>query len=149
MSDAMLTEPIVKTLNLNASVEKAFNHFTKNIHLWWPLASHSLSLGDAASIVFEAAPGGRVYEIEKSGKKREWGRVSECEPPHRLVFSWVLEAPERATEVEVTFVDEGGGKSSLTLIHRGWGARPDGEEWRGKYNQGWDGVLSSYEDALA
>jgi len=148
MSTTTLTEPIIKTLALNAPVEKAFEHFTKNIHLWWPMATHSLSLEDAATVVFEAAPGGRVYEIERSGKKREWGRVSQCEPPHRLVFSWVLEAPDKAIEVEVQFADQGDGKSLLTLTHRGWDKRPDGEEWRGKYDQGWDGVLSNYEKGL-
>ena len=28
-------EPIVKTLRLNASSDKAFHHFTDNIHVWW------------------------------------------------------------------------------------------------------------------
>lgn len=149
MSTTALTEPIVKKLALNAPVEKAFEYFTKNIHLWWPMATHSLSLEDAETIVFEAAPGGRVYEIEKSGKKREWGKVSQCEPPHCLVFSWILEAPDKATEVEVQFEDQGDGKSMLTLIHRGWDKRPDGEEWRGKYDQGWDGVLSEFESMLS
>lgn len=145
MTTATLTEPIVKKLTVNAPVERAFEHFTKNIHLWWPMATHSLSLEDAASVVFEAAPGGRIYEVEKSGRKREWGEVSLCEPPHKIVFSWVLEAPEKATEVEVCFEDHGGEQSTLTLTHRGWDKRPDGEEWRGKYNQGWDGVLSEFE----
>ena len=149
MSASALTDPIVKKLSLKAPVEKAFEHFTENIHVWWPLASHSLSLENAETIVFEAAPGGRIYEVEKSGAKREWGKVLLCEPPHRLVFSWVLEAPEKATEVEVQFADEGADKSSLILIHRGWDQRADGGEWRGKYNQGWEGVLSAFVDALA
>ena len=148
MNVTMLTEPIVKTLDLSVPAEKAFHHFTANIHLWWPLARHSLALENAQSVVFEAKEGGRIYEIERSGKEREWGRVLTCEAPHRLVFSWVLEAPEKKTEVEVQFTDHGGGRSTLTLIHRGWDTRPDGAEWRGRYEHGWDGVLVSYVDSV-
>lgn len=142
-------EPVVKTLSLNASVEKAFHHFTANIHLWWPLAGHSLSQAEAQSVVFEAQTGGRIYEIEKSGRQREWGIVKTCDAPHRIVFSWVLEAPEKATEVEVRFDEEGENKSSLTLIHRGWNNREDGAEWRGNYDKGWDGVLALYAKGVA
>lgn len=141
-------EPVVKTLSLNVSAEKAFHHFTANIHLWWPLSGHSLSQADAQSVVFEAHEGGRIYEVEKSGREREWGRVHHCDAPHRLIFSWVLEAPEKATEVEIEFADQGDGKSTLTLIHRGWENREDGAEWRGNYDTGWDGVLAEYRIAL-
>ena len=144
-------DPIVKAIDLNAPVEKAFNHFTKNIHVWWPLATHSLSQADAETVIFEARTGGRVYEIEKSGREREWGRVLQCEPPHSLIFSWVLEAPEKATEVEVRFEGTGEGKSRMTLTHRGWDNRPDGAEWRGKYNEGWNavgGAIPAYPELI-
>ncbi|PQA89133.1 SRPBCC family protein [Hyphococcus luteus] len=142
-------EPVVKTITLNASVEKAFRHFTDNIHAWWPLATHSLSAENAQSVVFEARPGGRIYEIDKDGKERDWGVVKACDAPSRLVFSWVLENPAGATEVEVRFADEGAGKSSLTLIHRGWENREDGAKWRKDYDGGWDGVLGKYAAALS
>lgn len=141
-------EPVVKTLALKAPVEKAFHHFTANIHLWWPLASHSLSLEHAKSVVVEGEVGGRIYEIDGAGKEREWGRVLEWGAPNRVVFSWVLEAPEKKTEVEVQFTEGADGGSTLKLIHRGWDERPDGAEWRGKYNVGWDGVLGGYVETL-
>lgn len=133
--------PLVKTIRLDASMERAFRHFTDNIHVWWPLANHSLSLAAAKSVVFEARAGGRIYEIEASGREREWGRVLVCEPPRRLVFSWVLEAPADATEVEVTFEEEGPG-CRLRLVHSGWERRREGALWRGRYDVGWDGVLA-------
>lgn len=148
MTAATKIEPIVKTLALNAPVEKAFRHFTGDIHLWWPLSDHSLSQAEAKTVIFEARKGGRIYEIEKSGKEREWGKIILCEAPHRVVFSWVLEAPDKATEIEILFRDEGAGKSSLTLIHRGWDNRSDGAEWRGYYNKGWDGVLERCKASL-
>ena len=141
-------EPIVKTLRLNASCDKAFHHFTDNIHVWWPLAGHSLAQADAQTVKFEAREGGRIYEVEKSGKEREWGRVSACEAPHRLVFSWVLEKPADATEVEVSFEPDGEAACVMTLIHRGWDDRSDGVRWRDNYNQGWNGVLDAYRGSL-
>lgn len=149
MTVATALEPIVKKLDLNVPAEKAFQHFTDNINLWWPRATHSLSQADAETVKFEAKTGGRVYEIEKSGKEREWGRVLVCDAPNRLVFSWVLEEPDKATEVEIQFKEQGEGKSSLTLIHRGWDTRPDGAEWRENYNNGWEGVLKDYSSSLA
>jgi uncharacterized protein YndB with AHSA1/START domain len=148
MTAIVKIEPIVKTLTLSAPVEKAFRHFTDNIHQWWPLSDHSLSQAEAKTVVFEAREGGRIYEVEKSGEEREWGRILLCEAPHRVVFSWVLEAPGKATEIEILFRDEGANKSSLTLIHRGWDNRSDGAEWRGYYNEGWVGVLERYKASL-
>jgi uncharacterized protein YndB with AHSA1/START domain len=149
MNTALAIEPVVKTLSLDASAARAFEHFTRNIHLWWPLATHSISLAAAKTVVFEAKEGGRIYEIDGEDRQREWGRVLACEAPRRLVFSWVLEAPEKATEVEVSFEMAGADKCTLTLIHRGWDNRPDGAEWRGKYDQGWDGVLTGYARSLS
>lgn len=149
MSEAIILEPVVKTLTLKSTPEKAFNHFTKNIHVWWPLASHSISRNEAKTVIFEEGKNARIYEIENSGKEREWGRVLVWEPPHRLVYSWVLEAPENATEVEVNFEDAGGGKTDMTLIHRGWENREEGGLWRGRYDEGWNEVLSGYERSLS
>lgn len=142
------TAPLRKTLELKASAARAFRHFTDNIHVWWPLATHSLALAAAKSVVFEARAGGRIYEIEASGREREWGRVLVCDPPRRLVFSWVLEAPEDATEVEARFEETGAQSCRLVLEHRGWDARRDGALWRGRYDYGWDGVIGQYASTL-
>lgn len=148
MTTALAIEPVVKNLSLNASAARAFEHFTKNIHVWWPLATHSISLAAAKTVVFEAKKGGRIYEIDSEGREREWGRVLDCETPHRIVFSWVLEKPETKTEVEVEFEETGPDKCVMTLIHHGWENRPDGAEWRGKYDHGWDGVLGRFAETI-
>ena len=140
--------PVVKTLSLKATPARAFAHFTDNIAVWWPLAIHSLSHDEAKGLVFEARSGGRIYEIDGAGRTREWGRVKECEPPHRLVFSWVLEKPADATEIEVTFADDGKGGADFTLTHRGWLETKSGADRRAMYDGGWLGVLSAYERTL-
>ena len=141
--------PVEKTLSLKASPARAFAHFTDNMALWWPLGSHSLSQANAKTVVFEAKKGGRIYEIDVTGRDREWGRVKECEAPHRLVFSWVLENPAEATEVEVTFEDDGTGGTDFKLVHRGWLETKSGAERREMYAGGWTPVLDDYVSSLA
>lgn len=143
------TAPVVKIVDLKATAAKAFRHFTENIHVWWPLATHSLSLAEARTVVLEAKEGGRLYEVDASGREREWGRVLVCEPPRRIVFSWVLEAPADATEVEARFEDVAPGASRLLLEHRGWETRAEGALWRGRYDQGWIGVVGRFAETLA
>lgn len=140
--------PVEKRLSLKASPEKAFAHFTKNISVWWPLDVHSLSGADAKSVVFEAKEGGRIYETDSKGRTREWGRVKVCEPPSRLVFSWVLESPADATEIEVTFDDDGKGGTDLRLVHRGWLETKSAAERRGMYDEGWSPVLGAYKATM-
>ncbi|MHA7820140.1 MAG: SRPBCC domain-containing protein [Erythrobacter sp.] len=141
-------EPVVKTIALEVNVQRAFGHFTRRMADWWPLASHSLSGEDAKSVVFEARGGGRIYEVDGEGRERDWGHVLECEENARLVFSWVLEKPDLATEVEVRFTPKGDTACEVTLIHRGWDRRPDGAIWRANYNEGWDGVLDRYAASI-
>ncbi|OFX04102.1 MAG: hypothetical protein A3E78_13205 [Alphaproteobacteria bacterium RIFCSPHIGHO2_12_FULL_63_12] len=137
--------PVVKTLSLKAPPSRAFAHFTDNIATWWPLATHSLSQEKARGVVFEAKRGGRIYEIDAAGRERDWGRVRDCEPPHRLVFSWVLENLAEATEIEVAFDDDGKGGTDFTLTHRGWLETKSGADKRSMYDGGWNGILSAYE----
>ncbi|MBY0423874.1 MAG: SRPBCC domain-containing protein, partial [Parvularculaceae bacterium] len=88
-------------------------------------------------------------EIDAAGREREWGRVLVCTPPHRLVFSWVLEAPDDATEVEVSFEETGPERCRMRLEHRGWERRRDGALWRGRYDEGWSGVTEGFATSLA
>lgn len=145
---AQAAPPIVKRLSLKAVPARAFAHFTDNIAEWWPLSTHSLSQAAARGVVFEAEQGGRIYEIDSSGRTREWGRVKECDAPNRLVFSWALEKPAEATEVEVTFTDDGKGGTDFTLTHRGWLETKSAIERRGMYDGGWTGVLDGFQRSL-
>ena len=143
---AITLEPIIKCIELEVSPMQAFDHFTRKIHRWWPLATHSLGQENAKGVVLEAVVGGRIYEVDAWGAQREWGRVKQCESGALLLFSWVLERSDHATEVEVRFEPAGEGHCLLTLIHRGWDTRPDGAGARANYDTGWDHVLSCYQE---
>ncbi|MEO0982252.1 MAG: SRPBCC domain-containing protein [Pseudomonadota bacterium] len=141
--------PIQKRLALKAPTETAFRHFTENIRLWWPMKTHSISEARTADVVFESKPGGRVYEVDADGRERDWGVVLVYDPYKQLIFSWVLEKPDRATEVEVNFTPTGADSCELDLVHRGWDTRPEGDKWRGPYSEGWALILDQYETTLA
>ena len=139
---------VVKTLDLGASASDAFRHFTANMHVWWPLADHSLAGAEAKTVVFEAWAGGRICEVDAQGRKREWGRVLVCTPPFRLVFSWVLESPADATEVEVVFEPKGEAACRMRLEHRGFEQRREGALWRDRYDAGWEGIVRRFASSF-
>jgi Activator of Hsp90 ATPase homolog 1-like protein len=73
------------------------------------------------------------------------------EPPRRLGYVWHIHADRAdATEVEITFVDQGDATTRVDIEHRGWerlGARGPG--WRDANRAGWDGVLPSFRSACS
>ena len=150
MNDVQTTSllaPIVKSLTVALPVEAAFRLFTAEASSWWPLASNSVPRDDAVDCVLEGRPGGRFYEVDRSGGQAEWGRVLAWEPPTRLVMSWYPgRTPADATEVEVTFQAEGS-STRLTLTHRGWEQSPPATRANySGYVTGWDFVLGKYVD---
>lgn len=150
MSDRLTTKPltVVKTVDLNVAIDRAFRHFTANIHVWWPLQTHSISGKDARTVVFEQEIGGRIYEVDVDGREREWGRVLAWDPPRQILFSWVLEASADATTVDVTFEELGPTSCRLRLEHRGFEHRSEGALWRDRYDQGWEGITALYARSI-
>jgi uncharacterized protein YndB with AHSA1/START domain len=145
-------EPVRKQVRVACSIEKAFRTFTEGIGSWWPVATHSISVGEDGSnppeaVVFETEAGGRVYERARDGRECDWGTVLAYEPPTRLVLEWRVN-PIAQTEVEVRFRPDGQG-TVVELEHRGWERFADGgEAERSAYDSGWPRVLSSFEDAI-
>jgi uncharacterized protein YndB with AHSA1/START domain len=145
------TEAIHRTVSVDCSVEHAFETFTDRIHEWWPLATHSIEVGETGSapetVVFDG-PGGRVYERTTKGEELDWAHVTAFEPPHRFVLEWnpSRDQDRPRTEIEVTFTDEDG-KTRVDLEHRGWDRLGEqAAEARQGYNQGWQVVLAGYAD---
>ena len=109
MTVATALEPIVKKLDLKCGGGKSFQSFYGQ-HPFVVAEARRIRCRrkDAETVKFEAKTGGRVYEIEKSGKEREWGRVLVCDAPNRLVFLMGAGSePEKTTEVEVQFKERG------------------------------------------
>jgi uncharacterized protein YndB with AHSA1/START domain len=104
-----------------------------------------VSRADAAAIVFEPGPGGRIYERTPDGAEHDWGDVLEWEPPNRLVYLWHLMFDRtEATEVEVTFAARGDA-TAVRIRQTGWdrlGAA--GAARRDRTRAGWQAVVAHY-----
>lgn len=132
---------ITKSVTVDASVETAFETFTRRITSWWPTGSHRVF--DESTIVFEELSGGRVYERAADGEEADWADVLVWKPPHRFVLRWRVNPNRGPTELEVRFSAEGD-RTRVDLEHRGW----DDAEGRANYHAGWDPVLDRFVEAI-
>ena len=143
-AEVLSPPPVVKTIVVALEPRQAFELFTRDLARWWPLATHSCSGADAATVAIEEHVGGLVLEMSRSGARHLWGTVQVWEPPQRFAMSWhPSSAPDRATALDVTFSPAGDG-CRIHLVHSGWERRPESEQARSKYDQGWDAVLARY-----
>ena len=136
-----------KTAHVPLEPARAFEVFTAEMGRWWPLASHSVGLADAADVRFPVAPGDSIVEVLVDGTTHVWGTLLDRDPPHRVRFTWHPgSSPAQSTEVEVRFSEVTDG-TLVELIHSGWDRRPDGTAARERYDTGWDLVVSGYLEA--
>lgn len=147
-----MTDPIVKTLDLDCDAARAFAVFVERIATWWPLDGHAVSASagkTAQSVVIEPRVGGAIYEIMHDGKRTDWGRVLVYTKGRHLATTWHPgNNAGNPTRLDVSFEDIGAGKSRLTLTHSGWEVWAErADEMRGSYDGGWDHVLSLYAGA--
>jgi len=141
-------DPIIKTLTVPLSPDRAFRLFTEEIADWWPLDSHSLSASDgkpAKSVTITAKKGGPITEIRHDGTKAPWGHVTEWQPGRAFGMAWHVGRPaDQATDVHVTF-DVVADGTRVTLVHSGWQAlATDAVATRKSYHSGWDMILRTH-----
>jgi len=135
--------PIVRSVSVSWDPEAAFRRFTAEFESWWPWRSHSIGGKCVKRLVFECRPGGLIFEEHADGRRFQWGKVLEWQPPARVKFSWhPSRDPASAQEVEVSFHPEGSG-TRLELVSSKW------ENWgkgahraRRGYHLGWGYVLN-------
>lgn len=145
--------PVRKSINVKASVERAFTVFTAEFNSWWP-RSHKLSEADLANAIIEGKTGGRCYQRAVDGSECDWGTVTVWEPPRRLVVAWQLDGrwqydPDlsHASEVEITFTPEAGGSTRVDLEHRHFerhGASASQVQAGVDSPTGWGGLLQAF-----
>lgn len=137
---------LTKTAVVPCSCERAFELFTRDMSAWWPLDTHSVGGSSSPRVDLDGRVGGDLVETLADGTVGVWGTVDVWEPPARVAFSWHPGAgAEGGTHVDVSFAaSDSGSGTVVTLVHRGWSARPDGSEARRSYDTGWDHVLGRY-----
>ena len=143
---------------VDATIEWAFEVFTKRISSWWP-PSHHIGEAPFASAWFEPRVGGRCYEVGTDGTECDWGQVLAWEPPRRLVVAWQLNNQfeydpdvSHASEYEVSFSEEAPGRTRVQLEHRGFERHgAGGEDVRRAVDgdAGWTYVIGRFAAAFS
>jgi uncharacterized protein YndB with AHSA1/START domain len=135
---------IEKSVTVRCTPDRAFRVFTREIGQWWPLDRGFSYGGERKQEIFiEDHVGGRLYERFTDGTEFEIGRVTRCDPPQLILFTWKSPHWEAATEVEVRFSAAADG-TRVELEHRGWEAGPKMAESGKEMARGWDTVLEHY-----
>jgi uncharacterized protein YndB with AHSA1/START domain len=128
-----------KSVRVRASLERAFSVFVEQMETWWP-ATHHIGNTPFVAIFVEPRVGGRWYERNSKGDLCDWGNVLKWDPPHRVAFSWHVgpghDQPDwvfdpdinKASEVEISFTDEGSGITLVELEHSKLERHGDGWE---------------------
>jgi uncharacterized protein YndB with AHSA1/START domain len=153
MTTSMLS--VTKSVTVRAARTRAFAVFTEKFATWWP-ASHHIGDAELADAVIEPVTGGRWYERGTDGVECDWGRVLAYEPPDRLLLAWHLQGdwtydpdPAKASEIEVRFVEQEPGTTTVELCHRHIERHdaPDDVVRGVDSPNGWAGILAGYADA--
>lgn len=143
--------PIKKTVTVPLSPSHAFELFTKDIFLWWPVESHSLSAGSESKpkdVTVEPFKGGQILETCADGQRRPWATVTTWEPGARLTLDWYVgRDPSEATQVDIRFLPDKAG-ALVELTHDGFDRLSGGETMAQSYNTGWDTVLGTGFDGF-
>ncbi len=144
-----MTNPLEFGFEVACRPATAFSMWTTRASIWWP-ADHSVSGERGLEIVFEERVGGRIFERTPSGAEHQWGIVTTWEPPSRLAYTWHLRfAPEEATDVEIRFVDAGGDRTRVEIVHAGWERLGERAPQRREGNRlGWTSVFPHFVAAI-
>jgi len=122
----MTGSKVLVALRVDASPDKAFDVFTREIGSWWqPNPLFHFTPRSPGVVRFEGRAGGRFVEELPNGKVFEIGRIKVWEPGARLVFGWrpATFKPGQDTEVEIRF-EPIGEETRVTVEHRGWDSVP-------------------------
>lgn len=152
MTDTAAVAPVLKTITVKASAEKAFRVFTAGLDTWWP-RTHHIGKSPMTKGILEGHVGGRCYSEQEDGTECDWGQVLVWEPPQRFVIAWKIThqwgyEPDaaRASEVEVRFTPMGD-TTRVDLEHRHFERHGEGAAiMRTSIDSpgGWGGLLEMF-----
>lgn len=138
-----MLDPIIKTIEVPCSQEKAFGVFVTEMGSWWPLDKRSMSLmkggKPAKSLRVDAKHGGKIVEIGHDDTEHHWGTIKSYDPHDALSMDFHMGLPpENASLVEVRFTALGNERTRVELTQSNWEAFGDmAEMMRGGYGSGW------------
>lgn len=132
---------------------EAYQTFVEDFNDWWP-AEYTWSQDQLKTIYIVGEVGGLCTEIGPHGFRCDWGRVTELEMDHKLVFKWQIGPrrepipdPEKASDIKVIFQDQGG-STMIRFEHYNFEKHGEGaDEYRQMMSSeyGWAYILDRYQ----
>ncbi len=143
-----MIEPLRLSYEIDCTAEHAFDVWTTQLSMWWP-RGHSASGDPDTRVVLEPRLGGRIFERTSDGTEIDWGEITRWSPPSQLGYVWHIGRDRTdATDVELSFVDIGGGRTRLDIVHTGWERLGEaGVAFRQANTNGWDSLIPRYLEA--
>lgn len=145
-----MLDPIIKTIEVPCSQEKAFTVFLNEMDSWWPLGKFSVSAmggAPARAIRVDARPGGIIVEIAPDGAEHLWGTIKTYQPHEVVSMDFHFAPPgqqvDARTLVEVRFTALGPQRTRVVLTQSNWEAFGDQAAMlrdRG-YGKAWDAIF--------
>ena len=137
-----MLDPIIRTIEVPCSQEKAFDIFVKEMGTWWPLDKRSMSMKNghpAKSLRVDAKQGGQIVEIGHDDTEHLWGTIKSYDPHNAISMDFHMGMPpENASLVEVRFTVLSDEQTQVELTQSNWEAFGDmAEMMRGGYGSGW------------
>jgi uncharacterized protein YndB with AHSA1/START domain len=140
----MALEPLVKTIEVPCSQEKAFRVFLE-MSSWWPLGKFTTSAiggAPAKSIRVEPKAGGQIVEIGHDDTEHLWGTIRTYDPFEFLRMDFHIPVPgervESRSTVEVRFTTLGAERTRVVLTQSNWEAfGRRAQMMQGGYGKGW------------
>jgi uncharacterized protein YndB with AHSA1/START domain len=135
-------DPIIKTIEVPCSQEKAFAVFVNEMGSWWPLDKRSMSMKSgkpAKSLRIEPKNGGKIVEIGHDDTEHLWGTIKSYDPHDSIIMDFHMGLPaETASLVEVRFAALGNERTRVVLTQSNWEAFGEmAEMMRRGYGSGW------------
>lgn len=145
--------PIVKSVRVRATPERAFSVFTTNVLRWWP-PTYTIGSAPMKEVVIEPRIGGRWFEIGEDGSQCQWGDVLGWNPPRELVLAWRIGLdwkfnPAFLTEVKVSFADAGDGQTEVRIEHSKFENYGADAERAMQIFDGWSATLARFAAVVA
>jgi uncharacterized protein YndB with AHSA1/START domain len=153
MTATVRIPPIIKSIRVRATPERAFKVFTTNVIRWWP-PDYTIGTSPMKDIVLEPRDEGRWYEIGEDGSQCQWGDVLVWNPPTRLLLAWRIRLdwtfdPSLLTEIEITFNRLDTGETEVRIEHSKFENLGDDAGRALEIFDGWSSVLARYAEVLA